>query len=46
MKKQEMINIILAEKDKLWTEMMECIDKLGIESIVETCIVSLVSSHL
>ena len=29
MKKQEMINIILAEKDKLWTEMMECIDKLG-----------------
>jgi hypothetical protein len=29
MKKQEMINIILAEKDKLWNEMMECIDKLG-----------------
>ena len=29
MKKREMINIILAEKDKLWNEMMECIDKLG-----------------
>ena len=39
MKKQEMINIILAEKDKLWNEMMECIDKLGMrDSITDAAV--------
>ena len=29
MKKQEMINTILAEKDKLWNDLQRCIDILG-----------------
>ena len=29
MKKQEMIQIMIAEEKQLWKEMMECIDKLG-----------------
>ena len=31
MKKQEMITTILAEEKRLWKEMMECIDKLGMK---------------
>jgi hypothetical protein len=29
MKKQEMIQIMIADEKQLWKEMMECIDKLG-----------------
>jgi hypothetical protein len=29
MKKKEMIEILLQEERRLWDEMMECIDKLG-----------------
>jgi len=29
MKKQEMIQIMIAEEKQLWKEMMECIDKFG-----------------
>jgi hypothetical protein len=29
MKKQEMINTILAEKDKLWNDLQQCMDILG-----------------
>lgn len=30
MKKKEMINTILAEQDKLWNDLQQCIDILGI----------------
>jgi hypothetical protein len=29
MKKQEMVQVMIAEEKQLWKEMMECIDKLG-----------------
>lgn len=30
MKKQEMIDLILQEEKKLWKDLQECIDRLGI----------------
>ncbi|CAB4134609.1 hypothetical protein UFOVP280_32 [uncultured Caudovirales phage] len=29
MKKQEMVQVMIAEEKQLWKEMMECIDKFG-----------------
>ena len=34
MKKQEMIDLILQEEKKLWDEMQECIDKLGMHDAI------------